>query len=103
MNIAPCKLTKLCTKKIKVFLYKNIRIYNIFRSGGRCIVNKKEFRLVRLAFPYNNNSEQIGAQNRSATSQLGIFIARQDQPDIGCHGYFVKHLIFTINVYLLKL
>ena len=42
-------------------------------------INKKEFRLVRLpAFNQEN---------------LGIFIARQSQVDIGCHGYFVAHIV----------
>ena len=46
---------------------------------------KKEFRLVRLAFLTGNAG--------SCESQLGIFIARQNQLDIGCFGYFVAHIV----------
>jgi len=64
-------------------------------SSGRCIVNsKKEFRLVRLAFGHSySNCESSNSRSTQGTSQLGIFIARQDQPDIGCHGYFVAHIV----------
>ena len=75
-------------------------LYPSSRSGsGRCIVNsKKEFRLVRLAFGnscYSNFEQSSNSRSTSQgiTSQLGIFIARQDQPDIGCHGYFVAHIV----------
>lgn len=44
--------------------------------------SKKEFRLVRLLFDPS-----------ASGPQLGIFIARQDQIDIGCHGYFVAHIM----------
>ncbi len=44
---------------------------------------KKEFRLVRLAF------------DMSHWAQLGIFLARQEQVDIGCYGYFVAHIVPT--------
>ena len=52
--------------------------------------DKKEFRLVRLAFsallePHHGQA--------AALTTLGIFIARQDQSDIGCHGYFVAHIV----------
>jgi hypothetical protein len=44
-------------------------------GGGR-----KEFRLVRLV---NNGLE----------SHLGIFIAKKSQTDIGCHGFYVAHIM----------
>ena len=39
---------------------------------------KKEFRLVRFHEEHDH---------------LGIFVARQNQVDIGCFGYFVVHII----------
>ena len=42
-------------------------------------VEKKEFRLVRFL--------------HERVEHLGIFIARQNQVDIGCHGYFIVHIL----------
>ena len=48
------------------------------QSGNDKKDQKKEFRLVR----FHKDREH-----------LGIFIARQNQTDIGCFGYFVVHIM----------
>ena len=46
----------------------------------------KEFRLITLSTNY-------GSQSGDFQNHLGIFIARKSQNDIGCHGYFIAHVM----------
>ena len=68
-------VTKKCyysntSKFLYIFFYSSIAVNKKNE--------KKEFRLVRFHQEHDH---------------LGIFVARQNQVDIGCFGYFVVHII----------
>ena len=51
---------------------------------------KKEFRLVRI----KNVEEGFDAAAAAAVgADLGIFIARSPQAEVGCPGYYVAHIL----------
>ena len=47
---------------------------------------KKEFRLVRIKGSEGFSAAAVGAD-------LGIFIARSPQAEVGCPGYYVAHIL----------
>ena len=49
---------------------------------------KKEFRLVRI-----KNPEGFPAAAATVGADLGIFIARSPQVEVGCPGYYVAHIL----------
>ena len=49
---------------------------------------KKEFRLVRI-----KNPEGFPAAAATVGADLGIFIARSPQLEVGCPGYYVAHIL----------
>ena len=61
-----------------VWVHQSLKFFFIFALFF-FQVEKKEFRLVRFL--------------HERVEHLGIFIARQNQVDIGCHGYFIVHIL----------
>ena len=49
---------------------------------------KKEFRLVRI-----KNPEGFAPGSTAVGADLGIFIARSPQAEVGCPGYYVAHIV----------